>query len=66
MSKDPDLREEIDEAEYFLVPLLATDPLPYLFDADGNPVNADGEPLAKNNGVPKQLRKVQKELQPDK
>lgn len=58
--------DEVDEAEFFLVPLLATDPLPYLFDGDGNPVNADGDPLANGNGVPTAIRKLQEELRPHK
>lgn len=61
---DGDSHDVVDEAEFFLVPLLATDPLPYLFDGDGNPVNADGIPLADGNGVPEALRKVQEEARP--
>jgi hypothetical protein len=56
--------DEVDEAEFFLVPLLATDPLPYLFDGEGNPVNADGDQLTNGNGVPKAIRKLQDELRP--
>lgn len=56
--------DEVDEAEFFLVPLLATDPLPFLFDSDGNPVNADGYPLDEENGVPKAIRDLQDELRP--
>lgn len=56
--------EEIDEAEFFLVPLLATEPLPYLFDGEGNPVNARGDPLTNGNGIPKAIRKLQEDLRP--
>lgn len=56
--------DEVDEAEFFLVPLLATDPLPYLFDSDGNAVNVDGDVIENGNGTPEAIRKLQEELRP--
>jgi hypothetical protein len=59
--------DAIGDAEFFLVPLLATDPLPYLFDGDGNPVNAEGRPVESNgngNGLPEAIKRLQKEARP--
>lgn len=57
--------DALGDPEFFLVPLLATDPLPYLFDSDGNPVNAEGEVIARGgNGLPKAIKRLQEEARP--
>lgn len=37
--------DAIGEPEYFLLPLLATDAVPHLFDSDGNPLDAEGHKI---------------------
>jgi hypothetical protein len=37
--------DAIGDCEYFLLPLLATGPVPYLFDSRGNPLNAEGDKI---------------------
>lgn len=59
--------DAIGDPEFFLVPLLATDPLPYLFDGDGNPVNAEGVVIESNgngNGLPDAIKHLQDEARP--
>lgn len=56
--------EAIGDPEFFLVPLLASDPLPYLFDGDGRPVNAEGAPMLNGNGISAAVKKLQEEARP--
>lgn len=58
--------EPIGDPEFFLMPLLASDPLPYLFDSDGNPVDAEGRPISNGNGVSAAIHKLQKETRPSR
>lgn len=59
-------KESIGDPEFFLAPLLASDPLPYLFDGEGHAVTADGARLDENdgNGVPPAIKRLQKDARP--
>ncbi len=54
------------------MPLLASDPVPYLFDSEGNPVDAEGRPIAGGKdrkgggGISAAIRKLQKETRPSR
>jgi hypothetical protein len=68
---DGDERSEpIGDPEFFLMPLLASDPIPYLFDSEGTPIDAEGRPIANGkdakNGseVSAAILKLQKETRP--
>lgn len=54
---------EIGDPEFVLIPLLATDPLPYLIDLDGRLIDAKGNVLDEPEaGRPsKAIRRLQKE-----
>lgn len=58
-----DERYLIPQAEFVLIPLLATDPLPYLLDQTGEPVDIDGRRLRKvgMGKVSRAIRRLQKE-----
>jgi len=56
--------DAIGEPEYFLTSLLASDPVPYLFDGEGNLVDAEGNPLSESGddaGLPPGIRRLQAE-----
>lgn len=58
---------EIEEPSFFLLPILPTDPIPYLFDASGNPVDADGALIDADSpadAVPPVIRHLQEKHHP--
>ena len=61
-SKD-DLYEIEDPPEFVLVPLLATDPLPYLVDLNGKPLDAAGARIgtAHAQSISPAVRRFQKQ-----
>ena len=58
-------RVDVGEPEYFLPALLASDPMLYLVDAEGNLIDAEGKPLddaaIEGVGLPPGLRRFQVE-----
>jgi len=52
-----------EEPEFVLIPLLATDPLPYLVNSGGDNVDADGR-TERNEGerIPSAIRRLQGEV----
>jgi hypothetical protein len=54
-----------EEPEFVLIPLLATDPLPYLVNSAGDPVDAGGRTEGdEGERIPSSIRRLQGEAGP--
>lgn len=52
----------IGEPQYFLAPILARDPLPYIVDYAGRPITATGKRLFNDQYVPGDLGDLQRQV----
>lgn len=60
-------RKGLGDTEFILLPLLAVDPLPFLFNAEGDAVDINGDPVSDSgelSGISAGVRQLQREVLP--